>query len=207
MEDDSLLTFEEDVEFDPLKRSDSVHRTNSLSLKTAPPTSSSSFPSQPALMEAQVQIPPTSVARGGSSSSLLNPMTSASSGDLAGISLNTTATPLTSLTGHTPQMRQDGLGGELLYPLHTTSSSAPLGTTIAPSSVGVASYPQGMLPIVSAPSGTLGGHGQVPLGVQGSMVYGPGIVPVVYAPQAPQGVMYMNQVIIIIVNLVVKAGL
>lgn len=200
VEDDSLLTFEEDLEFDPLKRSDSVHRANSLSLKSTPPTSSSSFPSQPALLEPQVQPPPSTivpVARGDSSSSLLNPVTSTTTGnkDLAGISLETGTT---SLTGHATQKPQDSLS-QLLYSVQTTPSSnappQPLGMTIAPSSVGVVtSYPQGMLPMVSAPSGTLGGQVQVPLGLQGGVVYGAGMVPVVYAPQAPQGVMYMNQV-------------
>lgn len=204
VEDDSLLTFEEDVEFDPLKRSgsDSVHRANSLSQKVVVPLlSSSGLPSQPPHLEPHLQTPPSvmptdiaPVARD-SSSLLLNPVTSSSTGgigDLAGISLDKTTALSTLLSGHTPQKQQDSLS-ELFCSLHSTSSPAPQPHPTMPSSVGVASsYPQ----MVLAPPMTLGGRGQVVLGLQGDVAYAPGALPISYTAQAqaPQAYMYMSQV-------------
>jgi len=197
--DDSLLTFEEDVEFDPLKRSDSLIRSDSVDHKPLPaamvPSSSSSsssvsYATQPALLDHHTQAlpqtlvpmtssdPSSSSLSAGTAAPVINPTTSAPTtsqfDDLSGISLDLSAKK-------PPQKRQESLGE--LYQMAQNVSGA---NNPAPTSVGLA-YPQGMVPMVTGapPVGV-----QMPLGVQGNMVYGPGMVPVVYAPQAAQGVMY-----------------
>lgn len=183
-DEDSLLTFEEDLEFDPLKRSDSVHRSNSLGHKTAASaSSSSSYATQPALLDHQMQPLPAAIVpittedpSSSSGAAVMNPATSVPStsqfGDLAGISLDFSAKKPV-------QKRQESLGE--LYQMAQASS----GANVMPTSVGMA-YPQGMVPMVSAaPPGV-----QVPLGLQGGVVYGAGMVPVGYAPQGPQGLVY-----------------
>ncbi len=196
-EDNSLLTFEEDVEFDPLKRSNSVQRSDSLSQKAADtlmPSSSAGYTSQPALLDQQQlqPLPTTMVSMttaDPSPSSAANPTTSAPSnnssnsssspgqfGDLAGISLDLSFKK-------PPQKRQESLGE--LYQMAQAAAGANT-TTPTPKSMNMAYPTPGMVPMVStAPPGV-----QVPLGVQGGVVYGTGVVPVMYAPQGAQGVMY-----------------
>ena len=169
-EGNSLLTFDEDVEFDPLKKSGSVDRSNSISLKTISSSSLSLIP---------VQTPPT------------NPLTAVSSQGM-------TTTQLAPSTGHTLQ-QQEGDLSHMFNTLQTVTSSAPtqpLGMPMMSSSVGMAStYPQGVLPMMSVPAVPMGGHSQqVTLGLHGAVGYGLGQLPATYTSQAPQTMMYMNQV-------------
>ena len=207
-DDDSLLTFEEDVEFDPLKRSDSVtssSRNNSVkhrgtNVAGTPVTSNTGLGSA----RSRGVVEPSPAA----STETRPPLTSRESlghiQDLTGVDLNITG----GGGGVSAPIRQDSLS-ELLQPKFTMSGAVPMSM---PTSVGM--VPQGTV-IVSAPSGTV-----PPLGMQpGGVVYGaaqaqvplvqPGVggvafgagggaqpmVPVMYAAQGTAGVMYQVSIL------------
>ena len=196
-EDNSLLTFEEDVEFDPLKRNNSLdfNKSGSFSKKILPRTGGAALETsvQPSMGSPAVDSKPPL-----NSTNLLN--------DLSGISLG----PTTSSSASKPS-RQESLT-ELLQPLQTSSVPQPMNiggnaTMVMGSSAsgGMIPYPhqQGMIQIVSAAGPAPSQQGQVPLTLSGGVVYGggvPNVVPVMYAAppgqaaQGTAGVMYMNQV-------------
>lgn len=196
--DDSLLTFEEDVEFDPLKRSDSLSLTSSGSISKKPDASQKimELSVEPSLSSPAVEATPPLSTR----ESLGHIQ------DLTGVDLS-----VTTAGGGVAAMttRQDSLS-ELLRPL-PMSGSVPMSMMVT-SSAGGGVVPGGMQ-IVSAPSAggvplqgqlPLGGmvygggavQGQVPLTIQagvGGVAYGGGaqtIVPVMYAAQGTAGLMY-----------------
>lgn len=195
--DDSLLTFEEDLEFDPLKRSDSVTRTGSVSSKgrgtvgkATPTTSQQQQPIVESSSKPAEPHPP-----------LVSQTSLGHIQDLTGVDLSS-VTGGGMTTGTTT--RQDSLS-ELLHPLPAsgtmTSSSvgvAPMQFVAAPSSVAMA--PQGQMPFAMQPGGVVYGgvptQGQVPLTMQtgtGGVAYGggaPPMVPVMYATQGSTGIMY-----------------
>lgn len=179
-EDDSLLTFEEDMEFDPLK-----NRSNSLSL-----VKSGSIGSK-AQMKLEQGIEPSISSPANESKPPLSSRESLGHiQDLTGIDL-TSSSPAGR---HLPQTRQDSLT-ELLHPLQMSAASTGVIVPAAMnmmvvSSAGMVPHPQGGVQIVS--SGGLV-QGQVPLAIQGGMAYGggvPAVVPVVYAAQGTPGMLY-----------------
>jgi hypothetical protein len=195
--DNSLLTFEEeDVEFDPLKRSDSLaSRSDSISKRPPPTTTTAAALTNRATLEKGFELSATldqpKPAPLNSRESLDHIQ------DLTGIDLTTPSTA--------PQMRQDGvgLGSEMLHPFQgssATSTALPINLVMA-SSAGMMPHPQGGgVQMVAAP---MGGQGQVPLGLQGGVAYGgvaqgglgyggggPAMMPVVYAAQGNTGMMY-----------------
>ena len=180
-QDDSLLTFEEDVEFDPLKRTDSVTRSGAAR--------SGSLIKKP--------TGPSEVAA--DSNSTHPPLTSQESlghiQDLTGVDLSVTS----SKTAESAQLLQQQQQDPMLYPLQMTSvtsmTSAPPPTMAAPN---VMIAPQGAagIQLVSMPPAAAVGQGQIPLTLQaGGVGYGggaPAMVPVMYAaaPQGTPGMMY-----------------
>ena len=192
--DDSLLTFEEDVEFDPLKRSDSIglgSLTGSFSKKTGTPRKIMELSGEPAASSSPaVEAPP--------------PLTSRESlghiQDLTGVDLSMT-TP--GGGGAAMTTRQSSLSellqsGQMTMMVSSSAGVMPGGIQIvsAPSAV----PPQGQMPLAIQPGGVVYGggaaQGQVPLTIQagaGGVAYGGGaqtIVPVMYAAQGTAGVMY-----------------
>lgn len=188
-EDNSLLTFEEDdVEFDPLKRSDSLAgRSDSLSKSGKSPSSTTT--NCATLEQPSLELPGASLNQVGITPA---PLTSKESlsliQDLTGIDLTSSSAP---------QMRQDGLSSEkMMYPFQMSSAEPPVNLVVA-SSAGMVPYPQGGVQIMTAP---MGGQGHA---LQGGMAYGggapamqvygggaPAVVPMVYAPQGNAALMY-----------------
>lgn len=174
-EDNSLLTFEEDLEFDPLKRSDSLSLTKSGSIGKRPPTNRNALEQSTELPAAKPQPPPLT--------------TQASLGHLQDL----TGIDLSSSSDAAPQLQQEGIGNVMLQPFHMTTPSNMAGSVnlVVASSAGM--MPQGGIQIVSATAGGIpGGQGQVPLALQGGVAYGggaPTVVPMVYATQGNAGMM------------------
>lgn len=179
-EDNSLLTFEEDVEFDPLVRTDSMNRSNSfgLGLGGSGTLSSTAISKASAGLERSLEPIP---ADSGSKPPLVSQESLGHIQDLTGVDLTV------SVVGHAPQQRQDSYS-ELLHPLQgSTAANVTPGTTMglvtATSGAGMVPHPHaGMVP---HPHGgmQLGGPG---LGLHGGVAYGGGGPAVAYAP-APQG--------------------
>ena len=211
-EDNSLLTFEEDVEFDPLKRSDSLAgRSGSLSKRNGsigkrPPSATNT--NHAPLAEQSMEVA-TSSNR--ASTTAKPPLTSRESlghiQDLTGIDL--TGSSSSSAAPHEARQEGFGAGGAnkmMLHPFQMSSAGStmpPMNMVIA-SSAGMMPHPQGGVQMVAAP---VGGQGQVPLaGLQGGVAYGgvapamqgglayggggPAMVPMVYAAQGNAGMMY-----------------
>lgn len=196
--DDSLLTFEEDVEFDPLKRTDSINltsqggRSGSISKKMGAAQKIMEPSVEQVSSNPTVEAPP--------------PLTTRESlghiQDLTGVDLSMTSS---GGGGVAMTTRQDSLS-ELLRPLPMSGGVASAPMMMVSSSAGV--VPGGMQ-IVSAPSAVpqgqiaiqpggvvYGAQGQVPLTIQtgaGGVAYGGGaqtMVPVMYAAQGTAGLMY-----------------
>ncbi len=193
-QDDSLLTFEEDVEFDPLKRSDSVTRNNTALAKKG---SLGKRPTVPAALDRNPSVPDSNAPH--------PPLTSQESlghiQDLTGIDLTAS-----SKTANSAQLLQQDSRSEILYPLQMTSAPLSMATptpmnVMLTSSAGVMphpSYPQGAagIQLVSVSPAAVGQVGQVPLTLQaGGVGYGgggaPAMVPVMYTTaQGAPGMMY-----------------
>lgn len=177
-EDNSLLTFEEEVEFDPLKRSDSLSLSKSGSIGKRPPSNRITLEQSTELPASNPQPPPLT-----SQESLGHIQ------DLTGIDLTVLSTVPSSAA---PQLQQEGLGNMMLHPFHMSTAgnvAAPVNLVVA-SSAGMVPRPHGGIQIVSA---TPGGQGQVPLALQGGVAYGggaPTVVPIMYAAQGNAGMMY-----------------
>lgn len=178
--DDSLLTFEaeEDLEFDPLKRSDSTSQSNSG--KKSESALASDTTSKPPPLRTQESLGHIQ--------------------DLTGVDLSLAASTAGGGGATTAPPPQDSLR-ELLQPLQTSSgmqvpvtlmvaSSASMGGTVPPQGITVQS----------------GGVAQVPLGIQagvvgGGVAYRGGaqtIVPVMYAAQGTPGMMYQVSILAMI---------
>lgn len=164
-EDNSLLTFEEDdVEFDPLKRSDSLGLTKSGSIGKRPS-------SNQITLEQSSELPTSNPP----------PLTSRESlghiQDLTGIDL-TVSTSTVPPSSAPPPLQQDGLGNVMLHPFHTSmaGSVAPVNLVVA-SSAGMVPHTGIQLVSAAPPGGTL-------------QAYGGGAPTVVYAAQGNTGMMY-----------------
>ena len=201
-----MLTFEEDLEFDPLKRSDSINRSNSFGFSST--GSFSKKPPTPAVAPVLSMQPSNASPTTGSVFQTTSQDTAGLINELSGIDLNpssinpsstsSTSSINPSSTTHSLQQRQDGV----LQPFQNSSTVLSMNAMIGSSS-GVLPYPQGIIQIVPSPSGTMG-QGQVPLALQGGVVYGggaPGMVPVMHTSQGTPGMIY--QVGIMVSNLVV----
>ena len=200
-EDNSLLTFEEEeVEFDPLVRTDSMNRSNSfgLGLGGSGTLSNAAISKASAGLERSLEPAPAIPADSGSKPPLVSKESLGHIQDLTGVDLTmSTSAP----AGHAPQLqqRQDSYS-ELLYPLQGSSAAnvmpGTMGMVTAVPGGGMMPHPHaGMVP---HPHGgmQLGGPGY------GGVPYVGGAPAVAYAP-APQGMMY-HQVSNLSVNLSVN---
>ncbi len=208
--DDSLLTFEEeDVEFDPLIRSDSFggssfSKSDSFSgsmkkpsyvASVQPSSSSAAVPSMGSPMltsrpPLDVHPPPPAPLTSQDSLGLLD--------DLSSINLNSSSSSTHFPPPHSIPQRQDSLG--MLFQVASSTGAVPptmnvvIGSSTSGGGGGMAGPyhpPPPQAGIIQIVPGTSGMVGQ---GMQGGVTYGggtSGIVPVMYAPQgAPPGVMY-----------------
>lgn len=169
-EDDSLLVFEEEEEFDPLKRSNSMNRSSSFSSNRT-----GSIGSKPVALQTKTQQQTTTTE---GQNSLL--------GALSGIDLSSaTAQQQQPLQQQEQKQTTNNILAQVLQPVQTTTAQVTI--------VSNANLPYSQPPI------QMGGVGQQPMGVAYAPMattYGVGTTggmmqrPMMYAPP---GMVYMSQ--------------